>query len=158
LSMGPHSQHNRGSVPVYQWPGTRFSTPLLLLTIPNISCHPGTLQHLWWWLSLLLLWRLSDKHDLPLLIQLMQRLCQHTLIPVVEHIPTQSERIRGTEHVRLEQPTCMSIGRPSMLPSPPRSNHHSSNRKCCSVSGWQLMLGIVRSNSSVERQVLRDWY
>jgi hypothetical protein len=61
----------RQSVPVYHWPGTLLSTRLLLLTIPNISCHPGTVQHLLWLLRWLLLWRLVGKHGVPLPIQVM---------------------------------------------------------------------------------------
>jgi hypothetical protein len=65
--------------------------PLLLLTEPNVSCHPGALQHLrlllWW----LLLWGLGGKRGLSCLRQYVHfgSLCQHTRVLVTcEHIPS----------------------------------------------------------------------
>jgi hypothetical protein len=34
-------------------------------------------------------------------MQVLQRLCKQTLIPVIEHIPGQGESIWGTQHLRL---------------------------------------------------------
>jgi hypothetical protein len=76
---------------------------------------------------LLLLWRLVDKHGLSLRIQLMKSLCQHTLILVVEHIPTQSESIRGIEHVRLEQ---LRVPLADMLQGP------ALNNMVCDILNW----------------------
>jgi hypothetical protein len=71
----------------------------------------------------------------------MQRLCQHTLIPVVEHIPTQSERIRGTEHVRLEQ---LRVPLADMLQGP------ALNNMVCDIFNWQLAKHIHMPRSSAK--------
>ena len=95
---------NKQSIPVNHLPDTCFPAPLLLLAIPNKRCHPGTLQHLllrlmWWWL----LWRLPGKQCLPLTVQILQRLGQHTLVLVVKHKPSQGVGIWSTQDVWLEQ-------------------------------------------------------
>jgi hypothetical protein len=58
---------------------------------------------LWWWVLLL-----ASQHCHPCPMQVLQRLRQHTLIPVTEHLSGQREGIWGTQQYRHEQ-LCVPI-------------------------------------------------
>jgi hypothetical protein len=112
-------------------PDTCLPAPLLLLVvIPNGHCQSGTLQHLLW---RLMLWRLPSKQCLPLPMQLLQRLGQHTLVLVVAHKPSQGESIWGTQHVWQAQ---LRVSRTFMLQA------RTLNHVWCHAFDWQLTTGI----------------
>jgi hypothetical protein len=73
-------------VPVNHLPNPGHPPTLLLLNMSDKRCHSGTLHLLWLLLLWLLLW-LASKQDTPLPVQSLQGLCQHTLVPVIEHKP-----------------------------------------------------------------------
>jgi hypothetical protein len=95
------------------------------------------LRLLWWWL----LWRLPGKQCLPLTVQILQRLGQHTLVLVVEHKPSQGVGIWSTQHVWQQQ---LRVPHTYMLQA------GTLNHVVCHIFNWQLSKRICMASRGAE--------